>query len=289
MDFPTLERFKTAGMETAGYDALTWYWPEAPEGALASDLYLAQDFFGVRERLESLQGAQGESYIVPPIVPAPLPRQERSHVLVNLGGLQNPFWSVDDAALYAKKVTDALAEILPEKLKVKITTSNAISERIGTEARVYPREEMKEILAGSRFAFMTPGLGNIYDSAIFDIPTIWLPPANDSQGQQLCMLEQHGMVDGAVHWPEAPPLQQTGYRGTQPDVLAAITKEVHGVTVEQLSALFSQQLEILNEHEPSQTLSLLERFGAKGDRVIAAHISQFARTGSGKLPGDINA
>lgn len=30
---------------------------------------------------------------------------------------------------------------------------------------------------------MTPGLGNIYDAATFAKHVVWLPPANDSQGQ----------------------------------------------------------------------------------------------------------
>ena len=276
MDFPALEEFSAMGVKTAGYDALAWYWPSLPEGSKKSDLYLAQNFFGVRERLEANAEALQEHAVVPPLVASPEPRRHREHVLINLGGLQNPFWSLDDATMYARKVTEALGRVLPRGIEVKICTSTAIAEKLGGEAQVYAREQMKEVLASSRFAWMTPGLGNIYDSAVYDIPTIWLPPANDSQGQQLALLTEHDMIDAAVDWSHFGEEARIDYWAQQSDVLDVVTTRVHEMSVGALEQLFNEQLGRIDEDQRSKTTALIQRFGSRGDLVVAERLHAFA-------------
>jgi hypothetical protein len=61
---------------------------------------------------------------------------------------------------------------------------------------------MSALLARSRFAFMTPGLGNIYEAAATGVPVCWLPPANGSQGKQIRLLVNDRIADVAVTWNE---------------------------------------------------------------------------------------
>lgn len=280
MDFAMLERAKAAGMAACGYDALTWYWREIPSGVTNSDLYLAQDFFGVRERLLEAPESFPNTRVIPPIVPAALPKRDRAHTLLNLGGLQNPFWTIDDAAAYARKVATAVRACLPEDERLVIATSGAVADRIGEDARTYARGEMREILARSRLAIMTPGLGNIYDAAIHDIPTVWLPPANDSQGQQLALLERHGMCDGSLDWKEiGSPI---GYWDEQREVLGRITDAVRGLSAEELARSISDRIAAIPAGARSKTCGLIDAFGADGDVQASDRIYEFARDRRGE-------
>lgn len=272
MDFAMLERAKAAGMTTCGYDALTWYWREIPAAVGSSDLYLAQDFFGVRERLSRERESFPDSRVVPPIVSEPLPRGERCHTLLNLGGLQNPFWSLDDAIGYARKIVEAVKACQPADQPLIIATSTAVATAIGEEARTYSREEMKGILSRSRLAIMTPGLGNIYDAAVNDIPTVWLPPANDSQGQQLTLIERHGMSDGSLDWGALGASIE--YWDEQRDVLGRITDAARSLSPEALRRSVADRLSSIATSERSKTCRLIEAFGTGGDAKISEHLHE---------------
>lgn len=275
MDFPLAKRMKELGMKKISrYDALTWYWPQLPEGLGGQDLYLAQNFFGVKERLAGNLSRFSDAHIVPPLIPEKQPR-EGEHVLINLGGLQNPSWTLDQTTKYARKLISALFEIIPEKEKVRIATSQAIAERIGSPNLIYTREEMKEILATSKYAFMTPGLGNIYDSAVYGIPTVWLPPANDSQGQQLALLKSHGLLDGSVDWTDlGHPID---YHETQQTILQTIITAVRSATFEALSANLQKEHSKIENKHTGATSYLLEQFGSNGEAHVADLVYQFAQ------------
>ncbi len=201
LDFGMAEKAKAAGLTVIIYDPLTWYWKTIPPVVKDADLYIAQDFFGVRERLEQeahLFNAE-RVRVVPPIIGdvAHAPG-ERDTVLLNLGGLNNPFWSAEGTLAYARLIVEAFASVAGN-VEVIITANKCIAANalIAQELAEFgvknlSRAEMQEVLKGAKFALMTPGLGNVYDAARFDIPTIWLPPANDSQGQQLFMLLEAG-------------------------------------------------------------------------------------------------
>ena len=216
-----------------------------------------------------------EAHVVPPLIPHNQIQRKGEHVLINLGGLQNPLWSLEETVVYARKMISALFSIIPAREKVMIATSKAVAERIGSPQLIYTREEMRKILARSKYAFMTPGLGNIYDSALYDMPTIWLPPANDSQGQQLEALRQHGMIDGSVDWKDSgTPID---YREQQGSILEQISAAVHHATIEVLTENFRDQQRNLEGKNSSATSQLLDRFGTNGEERVAQLIYDFAQ------------
>jgi hypothetical protein len=137
---------------------------------------------------------------------------------------------------------------------------------------------------------MTPGLGNVYDAARFDIPTIWLPPANDSQGQQLFMLLEADMVDGHVDWHHLLPGKAIDYSAEQTGVLkkisAAVTRTCGSKTakkvlerhlaesIESVLRAIDYRLETRRSSAKrppvhSLTSQLVEKFGAGGAREVA--------------------
>ena len=65
-DFQAAEWAKGLGLKVIIYDPLTWYWKEVPDIVSQSDLYLSQNFFGVRQRLEKENHKFPEYRIVPP-------------------------------------------------------------------------------------------------------------------------------------------------------------------------------------------------------------------------------
>ncbi|KIF75483.1 hypothetical protein QR77_19470 [Streptomyces sp. 150FB] len=203
MDFEAAELASRAGLDVAVYDALTWYWPTLPPSAYAAVLYLAQDFFGVRERIEADAALRERAVVVPPIIP---PRREwrpGGHVLVNLGGLQHPYWETADAAAYARLVLEAVRAARTDGRPVVAATSRDVAAALDDPGvGTYDHAAMLNLMSGASYACMTPGLGNMYDAAATGVPTLWLPPVNESHAAQALLLAEHGYCDARLDWPD---------------------------------------------------------------------------------------
>lgn len=201
LDFEMASLANSLGLRVIIYDPLTWFWKDLHPAITISDLYIAQNFIGVKERIErEAESFPVNTVIVPPIVTVPSLSENRELLLVNMGGLQNPNWEMDDVERYARSNLQAIEKILGSLDGVVIATSSAIAARL-TEYRVqsYSRKEMEQLLSRTKLAFMTPGLGNIYDAASYAIPTVWLPATNESQQEQFDLMMQKGMVDAALN------------------------------------------------------------------------------------------
>ena len=281
LDCEMAERALAAGLWTAIYDPLTWYWKTISPAVKACDLYIAQDFFGVRERMADQAECFGPAVVVPPIVsPTPTVSDDapRDHVLLNLGGLNNPFWSAEETLAYARLVVaSVVASVQPgageEPLPLIIAANSAIAAALPQYGvRNFSREQMQAVLANSRYAFMTPGLGNIYDAARHRVPTIWLPPANDSQGQQLDLLTGHGMSDGSLDWHSFTGNEAIDYKGNQAAILKRITAQVEATagSAELQSALGRRMAQLVKTLASSGCSALTARFGSGGAEQLAS-------------------
>ena len=287
MDHKMAKLAKKAGLKVIYYDALTWYWPEIKQFPEDCDLYIGQDFFGVKERLTQTFGRHADIFVVPPIVEDVKPSNEREHVLINLGGLQNPYIPKKDLVIYARQLVTALKDVIPKNEKVIIAGSKAIADKLGDlGVRTYPREEMKDILAKSKIAFMTPGLGNIYDAASYNIPTAWLPPANDSQGRQLDILKDKGIVDASIDWDDFLTLRQINYSQKQLLVLnqiGAVIKRLQSeeAAQERLSKKLRGAYKTISKTKVSKTTKLPKLFGVGGEKIVADLIVERTKTFEG--------
>ncbi|MCD8496726.1 MAG: hypothetical protein LRZ85_00715 [Alphaproteobacteria bacterium] len=283
MDHKMVELAKKAGLKVFYYDALTWYWPEIPASVRTADLYMGQNFFGVEERLHEIFREKSHAHAVSPIVSKVKPTQNKQHILINLGGLQNPFWPVEEITAFASKIIDAIKSAPPQEEKIIIASSCAISECLKDRGvKTYSRAEMETLLAESKLAFMTPGLGNIYDAAAYNIPTIWLPPANDSQGQQLKLLQQNVMCDQALDWHDFMNGDSVNYKAVQTDVLKTIAALAKTLVTDddiqnRLGKVITQKYETLKDRHDSQTQALIKRFGTGGEKQVADLVTQYSR------------
>ena len=279
LDFIRAEKARAAGLKVIIYDPLTWFWKEMPEAVKYCDLYLSQNFIGVNTILESYKAAMSGTLLpVPPILQADVPRREGRHVLLNFGGLMNPFWSEADAINYAAHMYKAVRAAVPMGEELIVCASEKIIKALPyMGAKSYPREEMLKVLAGSKYAFMTSGLGNIYDAAQFDLPTVWLPPTNDSQGQQLEMIQAEGYVDRAIAWHDVLDISPLDYRKEQSQVMKDIVKCVHGL--DRASLCMKSSLDFIANARGSASKALIDVYGTSGDRAVALAVLSFIEKG----------
>jgi hypothetical protein len=305
LDFGMAEKARAAGLKVVIYDPLTWYWKSIPPVVKDADFYIAQDFFGVRERIASDSASFGDAAnirVVPPIIgDVANSGSERETVLLNLGGLNNPFWSAEGTLAYARFIVEAFASVA-KNVEVVITANKCIAANAHIAeqlaefgVRNLSRSQMQEVLKGAKFALMTPGLGNVYDAARFDIPTIWLPPANDSQGQQLLMLTESGMVDGFVDWHHLLERKPIDYYAEQTAVLKKVSGAVSTACglasakskLEKRLASCITAITEANEYRldtrrssrqlppaASRTAQLVDKFGAGGAREVGRLVAE---------------
>lgn len=83
---------------------------------------------------------------------------------------------------------------------------------------------MQELLQEAKFIIVTSGLGNIYEIANYQIPSLFLPPVNDSQGQQLEILQQVGLINSCLNWKDFQ--HSINYFDEQKNVLNQIKYEI---------------------------------------------------------------
>jgi len=123
---------------------------------------------------------------------------------------------------------------------------------------------MKNVLSKTKYALMTSGLGNIYDTASYNIPTVWLPPANDSQGQQLKLLTKANMIDGQFNFTE----QTINYNDNQIDVLKIIADTIATADTDNLIRKITTEINKIKDKDNSKTTQLLDTFGYNGAEAV---------------------
>jgi len=283
LHFDKAERAAALGIPTIIYDPLTWFWPEIPPVVARKEvLYLAQGFHGVKKLIQDKEKKFGQPLVVPPLIKRVARESCPTILLLNLGGLINPFWSIQTCCDYAIAMIRAVKEVADPSLELRILCSSQVVRLIPDEGiQTFSREEVKTLLPQVRIAIQTPGLANIYDAAAHDLPTLFLPPANDSQGQQLDLLRDHDQVDACIDWDELPCGKKIRYRGEQKNVLEQIGYQVEHLacpeTARCLSVLIRDALEELTGDSPLRLPTLLDRFGEGGAEQVANFVEAKAQ------------
>ena len=271
------------GIPTLLYDPLSWYWKDIPKQIGNEILYIAQDFYGVRELIEGNPQRFQNYKIVPPIAKKIRSTQNKNLVFVNLGGVQNPYWSLELSTEYAAMMIRALRSVIPATQEVIIATSKSVSFRLNDpQVRTYSRDEIESLLLRTKYAAMTPGLANIHTSACHNIPTLFLPPANDSQGLQLDTIRQHNLLDEGIDWFQIRPEKIYDYKGNQLASLAAISDALiflkssdHAMNT--FTQLCAGSIERLNNSHGSALTKMIEIFGSGGAESVAEIVTDYAK------------
>lgn len=211
LDFERAHWAQLAGTPTIIYDTLLWYWRKIPPSLLNCHTYIVQNFYGVQERIQKLNITN--LILVPPLISSKklLNQLNKDIILFNFGGLENPHWNTDITFKYITNCLDLLIPILEKQNKeIKIVCSKNHIEKfvdnfgnpyyLGYKIENFSYEEMQHCLQKTSLLLATPGLGNIYECANYQIPSVFLPPANDSQGQQLNILTDKGFVNSCLSW-----------------------------------------------------------------------------------------
>lgn len=288
-DYETAQWAKSIGLKLVIYDPLTWYWKTLPEIIQHADFYVAQNFFGVSERLQRESIKVPEYTIVPAIVSGfynDTTHKSQEILLVNMGGLSNPFVQNDELKTFAKIVFSSIQDVLAINFHNTIYATSKVFVDATRDicSAVTPQPyQVQQILSEAKLAVMTSGLGNLYEASAMQKNVIWLPPANDSQGQQIKLLQQHGMIDFALDWHDILENQEPiDYFGQQQDVLKQIAvcmrrlfNELHAQeklkTLLQASFLETQ----IKQDKLPRLAKLAQTFGEGGAKLAAESILQW--------------
>lgn len=176
LDFKYVELAKKNGYKTALYDPLLWFWKNKPSEEYL-DLYIVQDFYNTKNIIKNYK----KSYLIPPIVKSKKEIKNKKNYFINFGGLYNPYFKNEDLSLFAKIVSDSVDG--------DVAGNKEILNNLN-RGRTYSPQEIQKKLSTSEIAIMTSGLGNIFEASANKVKTIWLPPTNDSQGQQLEIIKE---------------------------------------------------------------------------------------------------
>jgi hypothetical protein len=286
-DFEAAQWAKELGLTLIIYDPLTWYWPKVPEIVGKADYYVAQNFFGVAERLEREAGFFPEHAIVPAIISGirdTLPQTNQKNLLVNLGGLSNPYLKQEDFEAYAKIVLGSSRDVLESEFDHTIyVTSKSIAQNVQEVCPVKTLQpyQVQKALSESKLALMTSGLGNIYEASSMQKKVVWLPPANDSQGQQIKLLQQHGMIDSCIDWSEIFEGEKPiNYFDPQAEVLRQIAFYMQRLATDsQAQEKFKNLLRAASQkalrEEPSALAELAHSFEVHGAKQASESIIQW--------------
>ncbi len=218
------------GYRVGLFDILTWFWPTIPENTKNLDLYVAQNYVNVKDRIRDERERFPEhTEVIPPIV-CPLKRWSvadlENSVLLNLGGLSNPYISDEIMGKFVRLIAMTLKQALEGRVRRVVITTNPRFKAEVPEALTFGPKEIQNQLERVEFALMTSGLGNISEASSATLPVIWLPPTNDSQGQQIELLKRDGMVDWALDWGDLTESQPINYFEKQETVMKMIQAQM---------------------------------------------------------------
>lgn len=264
LDFEKAKFAKEVGIKTIVYDTLLWYWKDKSI-VQYTDYYITQDFYGVKDILEKFD-FKVQSHVIPPLIQKKdLKEKCEDFLLINFGGLENPFWTVEVTAHYIQnilKVILPVVEIQFKKIKI-VCSQNHITYLKDFPVETASYKEMQHYLQKASFVIATSGLGNIYEIANYQVSSLFLPPVNDSQGQQLEILKREGLIDNALDWIEFQT--SIDYFKPQLDVLNDIKENIDFFDSSQFSRLFAEKI----EHQGNMKLhDLFEIFDYNGKTAL---------------------
>lgn len=277
LDFEKAKFAKEVGIKTIVYDTLLWYWKDKSIVQFA-DYYITQNFYGVKETLESMSNEliHTQTHIIPPLIQKKdLNKKCEDFLLINFGGLENPYWTVEVTAHYIQKILSIILPIVQSQFKIiKIVCSqNHIPYLKGFPVETASYKEMQNFLQKASLVIATSGLGNIYEIANYQVNSLFLPPVNDSQGQQLEILKQKGLIDNALDWSEFQC--SIDYFKNQLDVLNDIKEGIDFFNFSRFSQLFQDKL---NHNGNTKLYDLFEKFGFNGKDELGNVLKEILKT-----------
>lgn len=228
-----------AGCRVVVIDLLLWWWPKIPTLWPEVERVVAADFYGLKERIAHEKLANVVT--VPPLGPPPKTDDpgKRKNILLNFGGLQNPYIPLKENIAYAQLVYNAARRALdlrnatcagdPAEL-ITLTASTAVARGLVVEppdteaARTVLPDEALALMGSSELVCCTSGLGNLYGAAAVARDVFLLPPTSATQGIQCLLAEQGDIHMDRVDWHDLTGGEAIKYDNEDPDVFKDISK-----------------------------------------------------------------
>ncbi|PIS03211.1 MAG: hypothetical protein COT85_04095 [Chlamydiae bacterium CG10_big_fil_rev_8_21_14_0_10_42_34] len=293
-DFEAAQWAKELGLTLIIFDPLCWYWKHLPSIISQADFYVAQDFFHVENRLKHESDHFPEHTVVPAVLSGlyeMISSNKKHTALINIGGLNNPFMEPKDLEAFAKIVFSSAKQALHSEFhQITFATNQSIAAAVQSicPAVTLNPNQVQKVLSESEIAVMTSGLGNIYEASSMNKKVIWLPPANDSQGQQVKLLQEHNMLDASIDWSDIfEDEMPIDYFDEQEKVLKEVANRIHRLSKsihhqEKLIQLIQLAQHSLQKQEESALAKLAQTFGIQGGKQAAESILQWVSENSFK-------
>jgi hypothetical protein len=260
MDWEFAKKCVEAGCKVVFVDALAWFWKNIDPVVNMFESYLAINFIGVQEVVSKIQNPN--SFVIGQCI-KPISKVPKSDAGVfSIGGVTNPLLANDSASRYAKIMVDCITGM---KIRVLVCGNRSLDRRLRTESK----DQFDSSLRSAKFFVGTSGLGHITECISYSIPSLFLPPVNDSQHQQLQLLSHRSSSWSQISW------EDLGY-----DIDWSLSQE--NITVQIKNCIDSlmtntQALDILNSrveqfvtnYQTSNDLSQLsDWWGYEGQKAV---------------------
>ena len=190
-------------------------WNDIPEYTRKVEVYAIQNFPGTSQKLSRMK--PDNPIVVGPIVDKPvLPLKKLDQITLSFGGLESWLIKIGVDSDYPFIIASILVKAIQEshtKDKLLVTGNSACMTKLretykshaGIEFACLSHKRFLEELSKSRLFLTSPGLGATYEAFSHSIPTVFLPPQNYSQFQQLKLLRANGAAPYSFHWVDAYP------------------------------------------------------------------------------------
>jgi hypothetical protein len=238
LDFEKAKFANEVGVKTIIYDNLLWYWKCIPISLYNANAYIVQDFYGVKERIKLIN--MNNINLIPPSIVTPLKNDNKKIILINFGGLENPYWNVSVTIKYIRKILNSLLPLLAGHEIIITASKSHIQYLKEFDIKNLSFSEMQCVLSRTKYIIATPGLGNINEIANYNIPSLFLPPANDSQGQQLMILRNENLISNYIDWEDIG--SSINYKDKQKIVLNNIENQINNLNHGLLKKLLKAKL-----------------------------------------------
>lgn len=283
-DIGAAEMACAAGAYVVLYDVLAWFRRPLPAVLKQVNLLLCPRFFGLQANLEAHGVAQAVE--VPPLMPSALPASptHRRPVLLNLGGLRTPFTTLAQCVAYAQAMIDGVRAATGVDAPT-VLVSQQVGQRLQrAEVHTVSAQETRVWLASAGLAFMTSGLGNIFDAAAQGARVCFLPPMADSQGLQAIALRERRLVPVAIDWHDVAGTPPIDYWAPKKETVPAMLRSLEVLSGEtraqrRLEAALRHFCRVAADWEPVRSFqaALLREFGSDDGGQAAGIIAERLR------------
>lgn len=198
MEFKAISHVNKSGLKIIIIDSLFWMWSKTPCKLEHIDLYLCQNFIHVNERCSLIKS--NNLFTIFPLTLSKqktLKNENKNKILLNFGGMDNPFAKKELLIVYAMCMFDIVQQICTKlKLELEVYGREWIIEILKpyytntvTTYGSLPINKFVDRLSEAYGIITSPGLEVLYESFTSKIPIYLLPPQNNSQAHQAELLQ----------------------------------------------------------------------------------------------------